>query len=315
MGGLLRGCAGSAHMKSGRLKIVRPISWAHHNDGWRWIVQLLTEHLVDPNGTYCATAVEDELFVHGPIGEPWVGFVHQVPKQSLPFPDLERLVQMTTWRASLPYCRGLWVLSEYVRCALRNLGVTVPIGLVRYATPTPTMYWAPEAMRTGPREVYFIGGFLRNFQAFYDLDAGDRTKILFAPQKFDPPALGIADNGSVEVRDRVDSSTYERILARSVVFLNLFDAAANTTVVECLVRATPLIINRLKGAEEYLGVDYPLFYDSLEEAAVLLRSEERLVAGSLHLAALPIQQELTASAFLENLQRTAFYRGLPIPPK
>jgi hypothetical protein len=302
-------------MTPGRLKIPRPIHWDHHNDGWRWIVQLLTEHLVDPKGTYCATAVEDEFFVYGPIQEPWVGFVHQVPKQHLPFPDLERLVQMPTWQASLPYCHGLWVLSEYVRRALRNLGVTVPIDLVRYATPTPATYWAPEAMRAGPREVYFIGGFLRNYQAFYDLDAGDRAKVLLAQKGFDPRTRGLADNGTVEVRDRIDSSTYEHTLARSVVFLNLFDATANTTVVECLVRATPLIINRLTGAEEYLGIDYPLFYETLEEAAALLRSEERLIAGSRHLAALPIQEEITGRAFLESIQRTAVYHDLPIPAK
>ena len=302
-------------MNSARLNIVRPISWPEHNAGWRWVVELLTEHLHDPNGTRCVTAVEDELYLYGAIEEPWVGFVHQVPKQSLRFPDLERLVQLTAWHASLPYCRGLWVVSEYLRCALRNLGVTVPIGLVRYATPTPTTYWTPEALRTGAREVHFIGEFLRNYQAFYDLDAGDRTKVLFAPPGFDPEALEIADDGSVEVRNRVDSAAYEHTLARSVVFLNLFDAPANTTVVECLARATPLIINRLAGVEEYLGVDYPLFYDTLDEAAALLRSEERLIAGSRHLAALPIQQEITASAFLDNLQRTAIYRELPIPPR
>ncbi|ETW23523.1 glycosyltransferase [Mycobacterium gastri] len=296
-------------MSSARLNIMRPISWPHHNGGWRWVVELLTEQLHDPNGIRCVTAVEEEFYFHGPIQEPWVGFVHQVPKHD------ERPAQMTAWRASLPHCRGLWVLSEYVRSALHNLGITVPIGLVRYPAPTPTTYWTLEAMRTGPREVHFIGTFLRNYQSFYDLDAGDRRKILFAPQGFDPQALGIADNGSVEARDRVDSATYERTLARSIVFLNLVDAFANTTVVECLARATPLIVNRLTGVEEYVGADYPLFYDTLDEAAALLRDEASLVAGSRHLAALPIQEEITGSAFLENLQRTAIYRDLSIPPK
>jgi hypothetical protein len=294
-------------MSSARLNIARPISWPHHNGGWRWIVELLTTHLHDPNGTRCVTAVEEELYFHGPIREPWVGFVHQIPK---PF---ERPVQTKAWRASRSHCRGLWVLSEYLRCELRDLGVTVPIGLVRHATRTPVTYWTPEVLRAGPPEVYFIGEFQRNYQSFYDLEAGDRKKILLAPHGFDPRALGITDNGSVNVRDRVESASYERTLARSVVFLNLLDACANNTVVECLARATPLIINRLAGVEEYLGADYPLFYDTMDEAAAWLRSEERLVAGSRHLAALPMREEVTGSAFLETVQRTAFYRDLPIP--
>lgn len=296
-------------MTAARLNIARPISWPHHNGGWRWIVELLTEHLHDPEGTRCVTAVEEEMLFHGPIHEPWVGFTHQIT------PDSEYPGLMTAFRASLPHCRGLWVLSDYVRRALRELGVTVPIGLVRYATPAPRTHWTCEAMRAGPREVHFIGTFLRNYQSFYDLEAGDRRKILFAPQGYDPRALEIADNGTVEVRERVDSVTYESTLARSVVFLNLLDAYANTTVVECLARATPLIVNRLTGVEEYLGADYPLFYDTLDEAAALLRDEERLIAGSRHLAALPMRKEITGSAFLENLQRTAIYRDLPVPSK
>ena len=145
--------------------------------------------------------------MHGPIREPWVGFVHQVPKQSLPFPDLERLVQMPAWRDSVASCRGLWVLSGYVRQALRDLGVTIPVDVIPYATPMPTTCWTPDFLRAG--EVYCVGGFLRNFQAFYDLDAGDRKKILLAPEGFDARAFGIVDNGSIEVRDRVDSATYE----------------------------------------------------------------------------------------------------------
>jgi hypothetical protein len=296
-------------MTAARLNIARPISWPHHNGGWRWIVELLTERLHDPAGTRCVTAVEEEMLFHGPIEEPWVGFVHQIAI------DTEHPALMAAFRTSVPHCRGLWVLSDYVRCALRDLGVTVPIGVVRYATPTPMTDWTYEAMRAGPRDVHFIGTFLRNYQSFYDLDAGDRRKVLFVPEGYDPQALEIADNGSVEVRDRVDSATYESTLARSVVFLNLFDAYANTTVVECLARATPLIVNRLAGVEEYLGVDYPLFYDTLDEAAALLRDEECLVAGSRHLAALAMREEITGSAFLENLQRTAIYRDLPVPPK
>jgi hypothetical protein len=65
---------------------------------------------------------------------------------------------------------------------------------------------------------------------------------------------------SVTVVEDIQDDDYDQLLASSVVFLNLVDASACNTVIECLARHTPIIINRLPALEEYLGKDYPLFY-------------------------------------------------------
>lgn len=67
---------------------------------------------------------------------------------------------------------------------------------------------------------------------------------------------------SVELLPRVDNATYDGLLSENVVFLNLVDASAVNTVIECAVRHTPIILNRLPALEEMLGAQYPLFYDS-----------------------------------------------------
>ncbi len=54
-----------------------------------------------------------------------------------------------------------------------------------------------------------------------------------------------------------------------IVFLDLKDASVNNTVLECIARSTPLIVNRHPAVEEYLGVDYPLFYESLDQVEEL----------------------------------------------
>jgi len=53
------------------------------------------------------------------------------------------------------------------------------------------------------------------------------------------------------------------------VFLNLIEAGGCTTVIECISRNTPIIINRLESLEEYLGKSYPLFYESVEQAEAI----------------------------------------------
>lgn len=84
------------------------------------------------------------------------------------------------------------------------------------------------------------------------------------------------DYGSVEVIDRLDNAGYDRLLAENVVFLRLVDCSAANTVIECIVRNTPLIVNRLPALEEVLGLSYPGFYHSLEEAQDICSSQERL---------------------------------------
>jgi len=89
----------------------------------------------------------------------------------------------------------------------------------------------------------------------------------------------------VSVCARLDDAGYERLLAESVVFLELLTVAASNVVVECMVRGTPLVVNRLPAIEDYLGRDYPLFYDDLADAHRLL-DRASLRAGHAYLMGL-----------------------------
>lgn len=82
------------------------------------------------------------------------------------------------------------------------------------------------------------------------------------------------DRGSVAEMPRLTDEQYDRILSESFVMTELYGASGSNVVVECIARGTPLLINRLPAVEEYLGADYPLYFDSIEHAAELARSEK-----------------------------------------
>ena len=65
---------------------------------------------------------------------------------------------------------------------------------------------------------------------------------------------------SVERIDWLDEAGYDRLLAENVVFLDLVDCAACNTLIECIVRCTPVVVTRLPAVQEYLGADYPLYW-------------------------------------------------------
>lgn len=82
----------------------------------------------------------------------------------------------------------------------------------------------------------------------------------------------------VEIMENINNSDYDSLLTENVVFINLVDASAANTVIECIVRNTPILVNKLPALVEYLGKDYPLFYDTLENATALLINKNIIYA-------------------------------------
>jgi hypothetical protein len=69
---------------------------------------------------------------------------------------------------------------------------------------------------------------------------------------------------------------YDILLSENIVFIHLFDAAANNTVLECIIRNTPIIVNKMEGVVEYLGEEYPLYFTDLNEVPNILLNFERI---------------------------------------
>jgi len=72
------------------------------------------------------------------------------------------------------------------------------------------------------------------------------------------------------------------------------------TLIESIVRNTPIVINPLPAVIEYLGPDYPLYYQNLGQATKLLNDESRLLAGHKYLVSLN-KDELKLDYFIQKL--------------
>jgi hypothetical protein len=85
-------------------------------------------------------------------------------------------------------------------------------------------------------------------------------------------------NPNIQMRYTETFEEYDNLLTNNLVFIDLFDASANNTVLECIVRNTPIIVNKIDGIIDYLGEDYPLYYNELSEVASLINGEKVLSA-------------------------------------
>lgn len=71
--------------------------------------------------------------------------------------------------------------------------------------------------------------------------------------------LRVIKNSVCEL-ERVNDEQYDQLLSKSIIFINLIDASAVNTVLECIARNTPIVINKTEFTVEMLGNNYPLYY-------------------------------------------------------
>jgi len=297
-----------------KLRVAHAVHWPHLRGGWTDVTNFLDRELSCADGVLMLNSLEATLVSGRVLEEPWVAFSHEVPRHHYDFPDLERLQQLPTWKASIRKCRGLWVLSSHNKEYLDSCGLPFPISFVHYPISQAVQKFSFEEFLTQKsRKVLCIGEYLRRLQPFFDLEAPGYQKIRLSSPDFRQDETPEQKKQPVIDIERVPDEDYDRLLSSSVVFLNLIDAGANTTIVECISRGTPILVNRVGGVSEYLGDDYPLYYECVEEASAKLADLDLLEAASRYLQTASVRPHLTFERFRQSLENTAVYRELAVP--
>lgn len=97
------------------------------------------------------------------------------------------------------------------------------------------------------------------------------------PASCSTPGVSRSASGSVtglpseyegtRIQTEMSNMAYDALLQSSVLFVRLVDASAVNTVLEAIRYGTPLFVNRHPAVEEYLGPDFPGYYETLAEAS------------------------------------------------
>jgi hypothetical protein len=108
----------------------------------------------------------------------------------------------------------------------------------------------------------------------------------------------------------VPHKEYDKLLSENIIIVNLYDSSANNTVIECIARNTPLLVNPIEPVIEYLGKDYPLYFSSLEEAVEKAEDFDLIEQTHQFLVNHPIKKKLTGKYFLESFTNSDIYRSV-----
>ena len=93
---------------------------------------------------------------------------------------------------------------------------------------------------------------------------------------------------------------YDLMFVDTVIFLDVEDASANNAVLESIQRNTPILTRRHPAIVEYLGTDYPLYFETLEQASSLLSNIDNITQAYMYLQHMD-KQHIQIETFLQNV--------------
>lgn len=243
----------------------------------------------------------EQTFAYGHIQaihrQPWVGIFHHPPNM----PEICRLSETpqayTRQRAfieSLANLKAAIVLTEYQRPLFEQL-LGVPVHVLTHPMPQDAKLWDHESYAANRRMVS-VGAYCRNTWLPHQVPPSGIKRAILRPRsawfaewhrkcQANGESLGRPTYDGVESMARVDDDQYDELLASSVVIAEYFDAAATNTVLDCIVRNTPIAVNRHPAIVEYLGADYPLYFAEPSTLPSLL-TEANVIAANEYLAAM-----------------------------
>ena len=122
------------------------------------------------------------------------------------------------------------------------------------------------------KKIYHIGWWLRNFTTFINFTLPkDYNKFILLKQEFTHQFNEKFSNidKNIQIVHELQDSEYKKIFKDSCIFCDLTDAVANNVVLECIKYNTPIIVRRIPSIEEYLGSNYPLFFNDINDLKLL----------------------------------------------
>lgn len=317
-----------------------------HRAGWQYSIEPLY-YFADNHGVFLDTYCDRTFgwcasLLHNvgilPYTNYWIGFIHHTFDVTFSENNCENIFKSKLFLDSLPLCKGLFCLTEYlsklIRKKLYELGYNISVITLSHPTVFPEINFSMEKFITNKnKKLVNVGSWYRNpitihrvletaefkistlrgkkmeanfptneinvtikgdilhsdiniwakyFIKYINSEEDDYSKrlntkirdLLKNKDSADIKPLIEDFIQRVEVIETLSDDGYDILLSENIIFLDLVDASVANTIIECIVRDTPIIVNRIPPTVELLGEDYPLFYDKISDIPSLLTIEK-----------------------------------------
>ena len=327
-----------------KLKFLREKTFKEeiHRAGWNWVNKCLVKKFHDKNADVLVDEFIERTFdwdytfnndkpqVLPHHKQDWIGFIHNpiiIPK---PFDIKQTPVNMC---ARLPFviamqnCKGMFTLSddleEQVRHIFTQYGFdNVLVETLIHPTPLDVDGFKLDEFLADP-QITCIGYWLRNFEPYWQLKTNMPKNVLlgrlpYAHQIYKEQEKEFQRKqaytnetvkGNVIVHKHLENKEFDKFLTNTIAFLNLIDTSANNGVTDCISRNIPLLVNCHPAVVQYLGEDYPFYYNSMETANKKINDIELIKETYYYLKNMD-KSKLDIKTFLKEFEESTIYQEL-----
>jgi len=270
---------------------------------------------------------------------PWIGILHNPPKVPYWFDYKHSPNSILTYPElikSLEKCEGIFVLSDYLKTWLteyfKNHNINVPVNTLLHPTETPEIKFTWKKFKdNNNRKLVQNGYWLRNMSFIWDINTSYnkvwlysnkysldclKRELIATPSKLHNELLIEIDkmvNESSTIIGvnliRLSNEEYDQLLSENICILNLYDSSCNNAIIECIVRNTPIIVNKIESVVEYLGENYPLYFTNIKEAEDILKNKKMIKKGYKYIKSMD-KSKLTGSYFRKSFMNSEIYLNL-----
>ena len=313
------------------------ISFYTHRSGWDYVINSLFE-LHNNEGIHFDGFLENtfvwrkqKLLLNQqlPYKKDWVGVFHNPPNMPSWFSDngghANMILSDFVFKQSLEYCKGIYVLSQYHANYLKHFIPEIPINVLYHPTEVPSKRFTYENFVNNDNKcVIMIGWWLRKLNSFFTLKSPykklrilpiDKCKITLTKlQEIEKTIYDIKltdeEYKSVETTEQLTNDMYDEMLSKNIVYLNLYDSSANNAIIECIVRGTPLLVNKLPSIVEYLGEDYPFYFTDEKDAENKLNDLNLIRKTHEYLCTFDNRKRVLIDTFMNDFKNSSIYKNL-----
>jgi hypothetical protein len=260
------------------VKLIKPNGscMTNHRSGWSYVSQIL--HKISNSKTGIQFIEIVEFDAKNIIETPWIGVSHLTVNSIFDVENIQNHINNQNVNDVMKNCKHLFVLSTYMQRYwtqfLHSNGImNIPITVIYHPTDfrVNSTFDFQRFINNKNRKLLQLGCQGRRISSFFLLKAVNYKKVGLWGRDSQTIAKRLMVENVIDLENiqidsrRYDDVEYDTILSENIAFMNLYDASACNSIIEIIARQTPLFVNPLPAVIEYLGPNYPGYYQSLEE--------------------------------------------------
>jgi hypothetical protein len=271
-----------------------------HRGGWKNVIENLIDEKIAVIENYMENNITlidccESFFLWNKIYERvelgrWVGIIHFCPN----LPDflfgenIKYLLSNEIFIKNLDNCICIVVLSEYLKIYIQNIFPELRIEVIKHPIKNINNKFSIENFIANKQKcLIHLGYQSRIISTIFRINTSLKKiilsgrkyncKMIISRVKKENKFMKIKNNDitsdDVNLKYFEKNEDYDNFLNKNICIIPLWDASANNSILEIIEMNIPTFVTKIDSTVFYLGVNYPMFFNEIEEINNIVNNE------------------------------------------